>query len=144
MSKLVAVVFPSDEKVAEATRIVRDMPAEGGVKLYASAVVARDQDGKLSVRVIKKEGHEGAAVGALIGALAGLAAGPLAGTIGATGGAILGQSADLINQSADAAFVKRFSAQLAPGEAAVVAEVAEDGVTSYEALMELVGGVVRK
>ena len=113
-----------------------------GIKLYGSAVVARDPGGKLSVQEITKEGHGGAAVGALIGALAGLLGGPLAATIAAAGGAILGQSADLISQRADAGFVEKFSRELTPGKAAVVADVAEDGVTSFETRMQSIGGAV--
>ncbi len=145
MSKFVVVVFPSDEKIPEAIHALRTMHGGEGVKLYGSAVVARDPGGKLSVQEITKEGHGGAAVGALIGALAGLLGGPLAATIAAAGGAILGQSADLISQRADAGFVEKFSRELTPGKAAVVADVAEDGAPSFEALMESIGGaVVRK
>jgi uncharacterized membrane protein len=96
----------------------------------------------LSVQEITKEGHSGAAVGALIGALAGVLGGPLAATIAAAGGAILGQSADLISKGADAGFVEKVSAELTPGKAAVVADVAEDGAPSFEAQMESIGGSV--
>ena len=142
MSKFVAVVFPSEEKIPQAILALRDMHGGKGIKLYGSAVVVRDPGGKLSVQEITKQGHGGAAVGALIGALAGLPGGPLAATIAAAGGAILGQSADLISQSSDAGFVEKFSGELTPGKAAVVADVAEDGVTSFETLMESIGGAV--
>ena len=142
MSNLVVVIFPDEAKIAQATRALRDMHAEGSIKLYASAVIARDSSGKLSVQEIAKEGLGGTAVGALLGALAGLPVGPLAVTIAATGGAIFGNSVDIINQSDDAELIDKISRQLAPGKAAVVADVAEDGVASFEALMELIGGTV--
>ena len=145
MSKFVVIVFPSEETIPEAIHALRNMHGGEGIKLYGSAVVARDARGKLSVQEITKEGHGGAAVGALIGALAGLLGGPLAATIAAAGGAVLGQSADLISRRADAGFVEKVSAELTPGKAAVVADVAEDGAASFEAVMESIGGaVVRK
>ena len=145
MSKLIAIVFPNEERIPEAIRALRNMHGGMGIKLFGSAVVVRDAGGKLSVQGITKEGHGGAAVGALIGALAGMLGGPLAATIAASGGAILGKSADLISQGADAGFVEKVSAELTPGKAAVVADVAEDGTSSFEAQMELIGGtVVRK
>jgi uncharacterized membrane protein len=145
MSKFVVVIFPDEAKIPQATRALQDMHAEGNIKLYASAVIARDSGGKLSVQEITKEGLGGTAVGAFLGALAGLPAGPLAVTIAATGGAIFGNSADLINQSDNTELIDKISRELAPGKAAVVADVAEDGVTSFEALMESIGGtVVRK
>ena len=142
MSKFVVIVFPSEEKIPEAIHALRNMHGGEGIKLYASSVVARDAGGKLSVEEITKEGHGGAAVGALIGALAGMLGGPLGATIGAAGGAILGQSADLISQRADAGFVEKAAAELTRGKAAVVADVAEDGMASFEALMERIGGAV--
>ena len=54
------------------------------------AVVARDLDGKISVKDITEEGHGTIGAGALIGGLAGLAAGPLGAAIGAGAGALLG------------------------------------------------------
>jgi uncharacterized membrane protein len=142
MSKFVVVIFPDEAKITQGTRALKDLHAEGIIKLYASAVVARDSGGKLSVQEVIKEEHGGTAVGALIGGLAGLPAGPLAATIGAASGAIFGISADLINQNTDTEFVDKVSRELTPGKAAVVAEVAEDGALSFEALMESIGGTV--
>ncbi len=142
MSKFVVIVFPGEERIPETIRALRNMHGSGGFKLYASTVVTRDPGGKLSVQEITKEGHSGAAVGALIGALAGVLGGPLAATIAAAGGAVLGQSADLISKEVDAGFVEKVSAELTPGKAAVVADVAEDGAPSFEALMESIGGAV--
>ena len=142
MSKFVVAVFPDEEKISQGTRALRKQRAKGGIKLYASIVVAKDASGKLSVQEITDEGLGGPTVGALIGALAGLPAGPLAATIGAAGGAVLGISADLTNQSDEAEFADKISSELAPGSAAIVADVAEDGVSSFEAMMEAIGGTI--
>jgi len=126
----------------EGARALKDLHAGGSIKLYASAVVARDSDGKLSVQEVTKEGFGGAAVGALMGGLAGLPLGPLAATIGAAGGATIGISADLLNQGDEAEFAEKISRELAPGKAAIVAEIDDDGVIAFEALMESIGGTV--
>jgi hypothetical protein len=42
------------------------------------------------------------------------------------------------------AAARSISRELEPGKAAVVAEVAEDGVISFEALMEAIGGAVAR
>jgi len=145
MSKFVVVIFPDEAKISQATRAVKDLHAAGSIKLYASAAVARDASGKLSVQKITKEGLGGTAAGALIGGLAGLPLGPLAVTIGAAGGATIGISADLLNEGDEAAFAEKISHELAPGKAAIVAEVDDDGVIAFEALMQAIGGaVVRK
>jgi uncharacterized membrane protein len=143
MSKFVVAIFPDEAKIhQEIINTLNKLHTKGSIKLDASALVTRDSGGKLSVQKITKQGLGGTAAGALIGALSGLPAGPLAATIGAAGGAIIGISADLINQRADTEFVDKISRELESGKAAVMAEVAEEEVISFEALMEANGGAV--
>jgi len=143
MSRFVVVTFPDAAMIHRATGALDKLHAERSI--YASAVVAKDPSGKLSVQEVTKEGLGGTAVGALIGGLAGLPLGPLAVTLGAAGGAIIGNSADLLNQHDEIHFTEKLSRELAPGTAAVMAEVGEDGLTAFEALMKAIGGtVVRK
>ena len=145
MGEFVVVTFDDSAMLHQATEALKKLQSEGSNKGYASAVVAKDPSGELSVGHVTKEGHGGTAVGALIGGLAGLPAGPLAVTIGAAGGALIGNSADLINQRAEGEIADKISRELAPGKAAIVAEIDEDGLISFEALMEAIGGtVVRK
>jgi len=142
MSKFVVINFPDTTMIAQGVGALKKLCAEGGIGLYGSAVVAKDSSGKLSVQKVTKEGHGGTVISALIGGLAGLPLGALAATVGATGGAIFGVSADLVHQSEGSKFVDKFARELERGNTAVVAEVAEDGVTAFEAVMTAVGGVV--
>src|SRR5208283_5286500 len=58
---------------------------------------------------------------------------------------LIGGSADLTNEGVDTEFAEKISRELAPGKAAVVAEVDNEGVVAFEALMKSIGGtVVRK
>ena len=142
MSKLIVVNFPDEAKIREGIRALKEMRADGNIKIYASAAVARDPGGEFAVQKITDEGLGVTAIGALIGGLAGLPAGPLAMTIGAAGGAIIGGSAKLINQRADSEFTNMISRELAPGQSAIVADVDEEGVTAFEAEMQAIGGAV--
>ncbi len=142
MSKFVGVIFPDEAKIHQATRALEDLHAKGSIKLYAAAVIARDADGKLSLQEVAKEGLGGTAVGALIGGLSGLPLGPLAVTIGAASGALIGNLADRINQGVDAEFAERISRELVPGKVVIAAEVDEDGLPSFAALMRSIGGTV--
>ena len=141
MNQFVVFSFPDQVKTDEAIRALRALHSEGNVKFYAPAVVTRDSHGELSVQEVTKEGLGGTAVGALIGGLAGLPLGPLAATIGAAGGALIGNSADLLHQGDEAEFAEKISRELAPGKSVVVAEVDDDGVIAFEALMESIGGI---
>jgi len=140
MNRFVVVTFPDVAMIHRATGALDKLHAERTI--YASAVVAKDPSGELSVQEVTKEGLGGTAAGTLIGGLAGLPLGPLAVTLGAAGGAIIGNSADLLNQHNEVQFTEKISRELAPGTAAVVAEVGEDGLIAFEALMKAIGGTV--
>jgi len=142
MSKFIVVRFSDDARVHEGIHVLKAMQEEGSIRLYASAVIARDKSGKLRVQMITHEGHGATAVGALIGGLAGLPAGPLGLAIGAAGGALIGGSAEYVNQRADSEFADKISRELTPGKSAVVADIEEDGVIAFEARMQVVGGTV--
>ena len=137
MSKFVAIVFPSEEKIPEAIRTLRNMHGGKGIKLFGSADRCKGS-GRKTVGAGDHEGRpRGCGCRRFDRRVGGALGGPLAATIAAAGGAILGQSADLISQRADAGFVEKVSAELTPGKAAVVADVAEDGAPSLEAQMEV-------
>jgi uncharacterized membrane protein len=144
MSTLLIVNFADREKTGQGTSLIREMRADGSVKLYASTLVARDPNGRSIVQPITEEGIGGALVGALIGGLAGLPAGPLGMVVVAAGGALIGASADLVNQHSESDLADRVSQRLAPGAAAIVADVADDGVASFEARMQAVGGAIAR
>ena len=144
MNKFVVVISFDAAKIPEGIGVLKKLQAERSIKLYASSVVAKDASEKLSVQEITKEELGGTAAGALIGGLAGLPLGPLAVTIGAAGGATIGISADLLKQGDENSMVEKISRELAPGKAAIVAEVDEDGVIAFEALMETIGGAVAR
>jgi uncharacterized membrane protein len=99
-------------------------------------------DGKLSVQEITKEGHGGTLVAALIGALAGLAVGLVAAAITATGGAVIGNAADLSTEDDFNEFANNITDNVTRGGAAIVADVAEDGVTTLKTVMQGLGGTV--
>jgi len=140
VSKLVVFSLPDETKIREGIRALKGMQANGNIKIYAAAVVAKDSSGKLSVQGIAHDELGVTAAGALIGGLAGLAAGPLATTIGAAGGAIIGGTAGFLNQRDDSEFANSVARELAPGQSAIVADVDEDGVTAFEAEMQAIGG----
>jgi uncharacterized membrane protein len=139
MNQLVVLTLPDRTKIEETIRTLRKLHSEGGIKFYASAVVTKDGERKLSVQEITKEGHGGTAVAALIGALAGLPAGPAAAAIMATGGAVLGNATDLSAEDDFNEFANNIADYIAPGGAAIVADVAEDGVTAFKAAMQGLG-----
>jgi uncharacterized membrane protein len=141
MSKFVVTTFSSEANAYEGTRALRELHAAGDLTLYGLAVITKDSGGKLSV----KEGPDelaGTAVGSLVGALVGVLGGPAGVVVGLTTGMLLGGVSDLLNVGVGTQFLDKVSRDLAPGKAAVIAEVDEDWVTPLNTRMEAIGGSV--
>ena len=143
MSKFVVATFSSETNAYAGTRALKELHAEGEITLYGLAVITKDSGGKLSV----KEGPDelaGTAIGSLVGALVGVLGGPAGVVVGMTAGMLLGSISDLLNIGVGTDFVDKVSGQLAPGKAAVIAEVDEDWITPLNTRMEAIGGSVAR
>ena len=141
MDQLIIFSFPDQTKIADAIDALRKFNSD---RLYASAIVAKANDGTISVQQITKAGHGGTIVAALLGALAGLPAGPAATAIMAAAGTIIGAGADLTIHDHFTEFASHIAENLAPGGAVIVAEVAEDSAPSLRSTMERAGGTVTR
>jgi uncharacterized membrane protein len=118
MSDLIVVTFDNAGEAAKVRETLRSAERVDYIKLDDSAVVVKDEDGKIHV---KNEMDRGVKIGTIGGGLLGLLIGgiffPLAGLlIGALGGALVGKSADL---GIDQKFVKEVSNELTPGTSAI-------------------------
>ena len=141
MSKFVVTTFDSEAKAYEGTRALKELHSEGNLTLYGMAVITKNAGGKVSVKD-GPDGLPGTAVGSLVGVLVGLFGGPAGVVVGLTTGMLLGNISDLLNIGVGADFLDKVSRELAPGRAAVIAEVDEDWVTPLNTRMERIGGSV--
>jgi uncharacterized membrane protein len=143
MSKFVVATFSTEAKAYEGTRALKDLHAEGELTLYGLAVIAKDAAGKLSIKE-EPDDLPGTAVGSLVGALVGVLGGPAGVLVGMTAGMMFGSISDLLNIGVGTDFLNKVSGELAPGKAAVIAEVDEDWVTPLNTRMEAIGGTVAR
>jgi uncharacterized membrane protein len=141
MSKFVVTTFSSEANAYEGTRALKELHVQGDLTLYGLAVIAKDAGGKLSVKEAPDD-LPGTAVGGLVGVLVGVLGGPAGVVVGLTAGMLLGSISDLLNVGVGADFLDKVSRGLAPGKAAVIAEVDEDWVTPLNTRMEAIGGTV--
>jgi uncharacterized membrane protein len=143
MSKFVVTTFSTEAKAYEGTRALKELHAEGELSLYGLAVIAKDAGGKLSIREAPDD-LTGTALGSLVGALVGVLGGPAGIVVGMTTGMMLGSISDLFNIGVGTDFLDKVSAELAPGKAAVIAEVDEDWIMPLNTRMEAIGGSVAR
>lgn len=142
MSKFIVVILPNEKTAYEGLGALKALHAENSLTAYSMAVVAKDQDGKILIRENDQIGAPHITLGALLGGLVGVFGGPVGLIAGVAGGALIGGLGDLFNLGLSTSFVKQISAKLAPGKAAVIAEIDETWQTPLDTRMEKLGGVV--
>lgn len=145
MSKYIVVTFPDETKAYEGKRALGELHAEGSLTVYGTAVIAKEKDGRISIKDAVESGPLGMGVGALVGGLVGVIGGPIGVAAGLGTGSVIGGMLDLANAGVAADFVNAVSEKLKSGRTALVAEVSEDWITPLDVAMESVGGdVIRK
>jgi uncharacterized membrane protein len=142
MDKILVVVFDSESKAYEGSLALQELQNEGSLNLYAKAVIARDANGKVTVKQTGDMGPVGTAVGLLTGSLLGLLGGPVGVAIGVGVGMSGGMLYDLAQLGVGEDYLNEVGKFLLPGKAAVVAEAWEDWMLPVDTKMEALGGVV--
>jgi uncharacterized membrane protein len=141
-NKMIVAVFDNEKNAYEGSNALRELHAEGSISLYASAVIAKDTDGKVTIKQAAERGPVGTGVGLLTGSLIGLLGGPVGAAVGASAGTFGGVLYDLAKAGVGGEFLDEVSRELQPGKVAVVAEIQEEWLTPLDTRMEAIGGVV--
>lgn len=142
MDKMLVTVYDNESKAYEGSRVLEELDAEGSIGLYATAVVAKDAGGQVTVKQATDEGPLGTAAGLFAGNLLGLLGGPVGLAVGAGVGTLGGALYDLARVGVSDDFLAEVEQQLKPGKAAVVAGVWEEWVTPVDTRIAAAGGTV--
>jgi uncharacterized membrane protein len=142
MNKMTVVVFNDESGAYEGVKAFKELHWEGSLTRYATAVIAKDATGAVSVKQVADEGPVGTVLGFATGSLIGLLGGPVGLVIGATAGTIGGSVYDLAQLGVGEDFLAEVSQYLSPGKVAVIAEIDEEWITPLDARMESLGGIV--
>lgn len=139
MDNFAIVILPDEAVAADAANVMRELDDDGGIDLYELAVIHHDPHGR---RAVAAQGVPGAAIGGVAGGLIGLLGGPVGLAVGAISGAWIGTLRDLSELGSGADFAERVRSELAPGKAALVAEVEERDAGQLDRRMAELGGIV--
>lgn len=140
--KMVVIVFDNEKQAYEGTKALKDLHAEGSITLHASAVIAKDAGGNVSMKQAVDRGPTGTGVGLATGGLVGLLGGPVGLAVGAAAGMAVGATYDLAQVGVGDDYLADVSRSVSPGKTAVVAEIHEGWITPLDTRMEGLGGKV--
>ena len=123
MADIIAVTFDGADEAEATLRTIRSLEAEGKIKPSDTAVIRKDQDGKVTIHNEASSGTEtGATVGAVLGGLL-FVVFPLAGiAAGAVAGGLIGRAAA---PGIDGNWVKQVSEDLPNGGSALFLQMRE-------------------
>jgi uncharacterized membrane protein len=142
--ELMARVFDSPEKAAQALEFAEGLRDRRVIKILNAAVLTKDEDGKLSIDDVKEfDAKKGRIWGAITGGLVGLLAGPAGVVIGALAGLGLGGLAgSKIDAGFDNDFLENLDQYLQPGSSALILLMEHHWRRSAKESMDDLGGVV--
>lgn len=140
MNKLLIAVFDNESAAAAGLQALHQLHAQGDVTVYATGVIAKDANGKVSLKQAKDSGPIGTGVGLAVGSLIGLLGGPVGLTVGAVTGTLVGAVRDFWVAGVGLDFIEEAQTLLMPGKVALLAEIEEEWVIPVDAAMEAAGG----
>jgi uncharacterized membrane protein len=142
MNKMIVAVFDSQAAAFEGLSALKDLHRDGDVSLYSSAVIAKDNTGKVEMKQAADEGPVGTALGLLTGSLIGILAGPVGLALGASVGGLGGLIYDANKSGVDVTFVDDVTKMLTPGKVAVLADIEESWTAPVDTRLHKLGGMV--
>ncbi len=142
MDRMLVAVFDNLSKAQQGLAALVQLDLDGSITVFAHAVVVRNPDGTTIVEEGRAPWPSGTMVGTPLGALIGLLGGAPGVAIGAMVGFFAGGTADLNRARIGEDFVEDAAQALAPGRAALVAEIEEDAIGPVDTQMEAIGGTV--
>ncbi|MEM6842684.1 MAG: DUF1269 domain-containing protein [Bacteroidota bacterium] len=142
MNRIIVSIFDSEENAFKGQSALKELHQNGDISLYASAVLSKNDHGKVEMKTISEKGPLGTRVGLVAGAFIGLMGGPIGIAVGASVGALGGMIYDTNNASLDAGFIDEVAAELEHGKTAVIAEVEEVWTTPIDTKLESLNAIV--
>jgi uncharacterized membrane protein len=140
---VIAVTFPEEANAYEALARLKELDAKGDVGVRDAAVVARGDDGKITVKdQFGKESFDNTAGGGLVGLLVGVLGGPLGVLVGGATGLVIGSLFDDDDDDNTQSMLGDLSSSIRMGPPGLLAEVSEQDPVAIDAVMAHLGGTV--
>ena len=134
-----------DPNAYQALTDLRQLAAQGQIRIAGAAVVARDADGRVDVKSeVGDDPYVGTASGGIIGLLVGIIGGPVGVLLGGTYGALVGSLFDIDDLATTDSVLGEISKQVQPTRTALLAHVTEQSPEVIDTAMARLGGQVMR
>ena len=135
----------NDANAYQALTDLKQLDAQGQIKIAGAAVVTRDAEGRVeSKSEVGDDPYAGTASGGVIGLLLGIIGGPLGVILGGTYGALVGSLFDMDDVDTTESVLGEISKQIQPTRTAVLAQVTEQTPDVIDTAMARLGGEVMR
>jgi uncharacterized membrane protein len=143
---VIAVSFPEEANAYEALARLKELDSKGSIDVPGAAVVAREQDGKITIKdQFGQERYQDTASGGLLGLLVGVLGGPLGVIVGGATGILVGSLFDEDDDDETRSVLGDMSKSIRVGPPGLLAEVSEPAPEAVDAVMaHLNGTMVRR
>jgi uncharacterized membrane protein len=143
---VIVVGFADDSTAFEALTTLKELDAQGQVRVVEAAVVTRSDDGQVHIKdEVGDDALVGTASGGLIGLLVGILGGPLGVLIGGASGLLLGSLYDLADADDTDSVLGEMSKTVQVGRNSLLTQVVEQSPEVIDtAMARLSGTVVRR
>lgn len=144
MTNLIVASFGQEAEAVQASHKLTELESLGDITLYEMVVVRKGADGE--VVVLQADTTEGLTTlsGMAIGVLVGALAGPVGLLLGMFTGTLAGAALEADDYGFAEDFLAKVTDQLAPGTAAVIAEVEEDDPEFIDSTLSLMGATLTR
>jgi uncharacterized membrane protein len=146
---VLVVTFGDDPKhdtsAYQALTDLKQLDAQGQIKIADAAVVSRDADGRVDVKTeVANDPYIGTASGGMIGLLVGIIGGPVGMLLGGTYGVLVGSLFDIDDVATTDSVLGEISKQVQPERITVLAQVTEQSPEVIDTAMARLGGQIMR
>lgn len=141
MNKIIVALFNQETEAAKLLDSLASLHQQGRIRVYGTAVFAKDADGKIQPKQIGG-GDNATWTGALVGGLLGALAGPVGLLAGVAVGGLGGSLIDLEEAGIDVRFADEVAKVLTPGKVAVLADIQEEWTAPVDEAVAAAGGII--
>lgn len=142
MNEMLVAVFDTEDAAIKGMQALKGLHDEGGISLYAWAIITKELDGVISVKRQSAEALAGTALGMLMGGIVGILGGPAGAAVGASIGSYVGLLADWVRSGIDLQFLDDAGKTLSLGKVALLAEIEQGWCPLLEPRLRQEGGAV--